>query len=104
MEMKYLAFFPTWVPLLHLLPDNRVVAFIERVVDYATKGTEPSFSSETERAVFASIRMNIDDSIKRYNSRSETNRRNGKLGGLAKSQNRRARIASESDGMVENVA
>lgn len=101
--MKYLAFFPTWLPLLRLLPQDRVVPFLEAIVEYATHSTVPKFSTETEKAVFASIRMNIDESISRYNSRSEKLRRNGRLGGLAKSLNRQVREAAEREqGMIES--
>ena len=54
-----LAFFPTWLPLLRLLPQDRVVPFLEAIVEYATHSTVPKFSTETEKAVFASIRRNV---------------------------------------------
>ena len=92
--MKYLAFFPNWIPLMALIPPAHHLHFMSGITAYATQGRPFEPVHQSEEAVFASIRPTIDASVERYNQKIEVQRRNARLGGLAKARIMRAERAA----------
>lgn len=93
--MKYLAMFPSWLPMMRFIPKDRLLSFMGSLVEYATSGHEPAGLTDAEQNVFDSVRIDIDRSRSMYDRRCEVMRRNGRRGGLAKRLNRQASLASE---------
>lgn len=89
--MAYMAAFPSWFKLLDELPVESAYKVIKALMTFATEGIEPGKDGLTlaEKMVYLSCRKDVENSMNRYNSRVEKNRRNGRLGGLAKAEHTR---------------
>ena len=57
--MKYFDFFPSWIPVLKLIPETRILPFLTALAEYVENGTEPTFENEKDGFMFEYIKATL---------------------------------------------
>ncbi len=100
-DLCYVCLYKNYLAVFDILSDKAVAQLVRGMLRYAETGEEPKLT-DTAKAVWVTLKFQIDHDKKKYVEKCKANRQNGKKGGRPKkvSEEENLTVPEETEGFI----